>query len=88
MDTGRLRGTTSADDAELVAARRWIAELEIEPAIHRRRAVELFTETEGRCQAVAASRNLSSSARGSGPHGWNTISVTPFDANSSRRSRT
>ena len=36
IDTGRLPGTTSAENAELVAARRRIAELETELEIHRR----------------------------------------------------
>lgn len=36
IDTGQLPGTTSSDNAELVAARRRIAELETEVAIHRR----------------------------------------------------
>jgi transposase-like protein len=36
IDTGRLPGTTSAENAELAAARRRIAELEAELAIHRR----------------------------------------------------
>src|SRR4051812_31345259 len=38
IDTGQLPGTTSSDHAELVAARRRIAELETELAIHRRSA--------------------------------------------------
>ncbi|MGY3205819.1 hypothetical protein [Streptomyces sp. TE5632] len=41
IDTGQLPGPTSGDQAELVAARRRIAELEAELAIHRR-AVELI----------------------------------------------
>jgi transposase-like protein len=36
IDTGQLPGTTSAENAELAAARRRIAELETELAIHRR----------------------------------------------------
>ncbi len=36
IDTGRLPGTSSAENAELAAARRRIAELETELAIHRR----------------------------------------------------
>jgi transposase-like protein len=36
VDTGRLPGTGSGENAELVAARRRIAELETELAIHRR----------------------------------------------------
>jgi transposase len=43
IDTGQLPGTTSSDNAELVAARRRIAELETEVAIHRR-AAELLGE--------------------------------------------
>lgn len=43
IDTGQLPGTTSAENAELVAARRRIAELETEVAIHRR-AAELLGE--------------------------------------------
>lgn len=38
IDTGQLPGTASSDNAELVAARRRIAELETEVAIHRRAA--------------------------------------------------
>ncbi|MGW1916468.1 transposase [Streptomyces sp. NPDC002076] len=38
IDTGRLPGPTSEDQAELVAARRRIAELEAELAVHRRAA--------------------------------------------------
>jgi transposase len=44
IDTGQLPGTSSTDNAELVAARRRIAELEAEVAIHRR-AVELLKES-------------------------------------------
>src|SRR4051812_29757141 len=44
IDTGQLPGTSSTDNAELVAARRRIAELEAEVAIHRR-AAELLKET-------------------------------------------
>jgi transposase len=36
IDTGRLPGTTTAENAELGAARKRIAELETELAIHRR----------------------------------------------------
>ncbi len=43
VDSGQLPGTTSADNAELVAARRRIAELEAEVAVHRR-AAELLKE--------------------------------------------
>jgi transposase InsO family protein len=43
IDTGRLPGVTSSDQGELVAARRRIAELETELAIHRR-ATELLKE--------------------------------------------
>ena len=38
IDTGQLPGTTSSENAELMAARRRIAELEAEVAIHRRAA--------------------------------------------------
>jgi transposase len=38
IDTGRLPGTTTAENAELAAAKRRIAELETELAIHRRAA--------------------------------------------------
>jgi transposase len=38
IDTGQEPGITSSDHAELVAARRRIAELETELAIHRRAA--------------------------------------------------
>ncbi|CCH32964.1 transposase [Actinosynnema sp. NPDC047251] len=43
IDSGQLPGTTSTDNAELVAARRRIAELEAEVAVHRR-AAELLKE--------------------------------------------
>ncbi len=43
IDTGQLPGVTSTDHAELVAARRRIAELEAEVEIHRRVA-ELLKE--------------------------------------------
>jgi transposase len=36
IDTGQIPGTTSSDQAELAAARRRIAELETELAIHHR----------------------------------------------------
>ena len=38
IDTGQLPAPTSEDQTELVAARRRIAELEAEPAVHRRAA--------------------------------------------------
>ena len=41
IDSGQIPGMTSSDQAELVAARKRIAELENELAIHRR-AVELL----------------------------------------------
>ena len=44
IDTGQLPGTTIADNAELIAGRRRIAELEAEVAIHRR-AAELLKDT-------------------------------------------
>jgi transposase len=43
IDTGQLPGTTSTDQCELAAARKLIAELEAELAIHRR-AAELLGE--------------------------------------------
>ncbi|MEU1238703.1 IS3 family transposase [Micromonospora aurantiaca] len=43
IDTGQMPGVSSADQAELVAARRRIAELETELAVHRR-AAELLKE--------------------------------------------
>jgi len=43
IDAGQLPGITSTDHAELVAARRRIAELEAEVEIHRR-AAELLKE--------------------------------------------
>ncbi|MEV2242661.1 IS3 family transposase, partial [Micromonospora sp. NPDC049891] len=43
IDTGQMPGVTSADQVELVAARRRIAELETELAVHRR-AAELLKE--------------------------------------------
>ena len=55
IDTGQLPGVTSADQTELVAARRRIAELETELAIHRR-AAELLKEAvppKGRYAAIA-----------------------------------
>ncbi|XLD88718.1 hypothetical protein QCD66_35200 [Polymorphospora sp. A560] len=38
IDTGQMPGVSSADQAKLVAARRRIAELETELAVHRRAA--------------------------------------------------
>jgi putative transposase len=55
IDSGQMPGVTSADHAELVAARRRIAELEIELAVHRR-ANELLKEAvppKARFAAVA-----------------------------------
>lgn len=43
IDTGRLAGVTSSENAELVAARKRIAELETELAVHRRAAQLLGT---------------------------------------------
>jgi len=43
IDSGRLPGMTSSDHAELVAARKRIAELENELAIHRK-AAELLSD--------------------------------------------
>jgi putative transposase len=43
IDTGQMPGVTSADLAELVAARRRIAELETELEVHRR-AAELLKD--------------------------------------------
>jgi transposase len=43
VDTGQLPGISSAGNAELIAARRRIAELEAEGAIHRRAAELLST---------------------------------------------
>ncbi|MEU4644737.1 IS3 family transposase [Micromonospora sp. NPDC023814] len=43
IDTGQMPGVSSADQADLVAARRRIAELETELAVHRR-AAELLKE--------------------------------------------
>jgi transposase-like protein len=43
IDTGQLPGTNSTDQSELAAARKRIAELETELAIHRR-AAELLDE--------------------------------------------
>src|SRR3989440_7755599 len=43
IDTGQMPGITSTDQAELMTARRRIAELETELAIHRR-ATELLRE--------------------------------------------
>lgn len=55
IDSGQLPGVTSTDQAELVAARRRIAELETELTIHRR-AAELLKEAvppKGRYAAIA-----------------------------------
>jgi putative transposase len=54
IDTGQLPGVSSTDQAELVAARRRISELETELAIHRR-AAELLKEAvppKGRYAAI------------------------------------
>jgi transposase-like protein len=45
IDTGQIPGTTSSDQAEPAAARKRIAELETELAIHRRAAVLLGEAT-------------------------------------------
>jgi len=55
IDTGQLPGTSSTDNAELVAARRRIAELEAEVAIHRR-AAELPKESSTPQDATRRSR--------------------------------
>ena len=55
IDTGRLPGTTSAENAELIAARRRIAELEAEVAIHRR-AAQLLGEVVSPKGATRRSR--------------------------------
>lgn len=55
IDTGQLAGVSSSEQAELVAARRRIAELETELAVARR-AAELLTEAvppKGRYAAIA-----------------------------------
>jgi putative transposase len=55
IDTGQMPGITSTDQAELVVARRRIAELETELAVHRR-ATELLKEMvppKGRYAAIA-----------------------------------
>ncbi|ONI92946.1 transposase [Saccharothrix sp. ALI-22-I] len=55
VDTGQLPGTTSVDNAELVAARRRIAELEAEVAVHRR-AAELLKESSTPTDGTRRSR--------------------------------
>ena len=55
IDTGQLPGITSTDHAELVAARRRIAELEAEVEIHRR-AAELLKEVVAPKDATRRSR--------------------------------
>ncbi|WP_018333273.1 transposase [Actinomycetospora chiangmaiensis] len=55
IDTGRLPGTTSSENAELIAARRRIAELEAEVAIHRR-AAQLLGEVVPPIDATRRSR--------------------------------
>lgn len=55
IDTGQLPGTTSGENAELVAARKRIAELETEVAIHRR-AAELLGEMVSPKDATRRSR--------------------------------
>jgi transposase len=55
IDTGQLPGTSSTDNAELVTARRRIAELEAEVAIHRR-AAELLKESSAPKDATRRSR--------------------------------
>ena len=55
IDTGQMPGVTSTDQVELVAARRRIAELETELAVHRR-ATELLKEVvppKGRYAVIA-----------------------------------
>ena len=55
IDTGQLPGITSTDQAELVAARRRIAELDAEVEIHRR-AGELLKEVVAPKDATRRSR--------------------------------
>src|SRR5437588_9865963 len=55
IDTGQLPGITSTDQAELVAARRRIAELETELAIHRR-AAQLLKEAVPQKAGTRSSR--------------------------------
>lgn len=55
IDTGQLPGTTSSENAELVAARRRITELEAEVALHRRVA-QLLGEVVSPIDATRRSR--------------------------------
>jgi transposase len=55
IDTGQLPGISSTDNAELVTARRRIAEPEAEVAIHRR-AAELLKESSAPKDATRRSR--------------------------------
>jgi transposase len=55
IDSGQLPGTTSAENAQLAAARKRIAELETELAIHRR-AAELLGEVVSPKDATRRSR--------------------------------
>jgi transposase-like protein len=55
IDLGQIPGTTTTDNAELVAARRRIAELETEVEVHRR-AAELLKEVVAPKDATRRSR--------------------------------
>ena len=70
IDTGQLPGTTSSENAELMAARRRIAELEAEVAIHRRaaRAARRGGVPKRRFEAIAVM--ASQSCRPSWPAGY------------------
>ncbi|MFE9187816.1 IS3 family transposase [Micromonospora haikouensis] len=57
IDTGQLPGITSGDQVELVAARRRIAELETEVAVHRR-AAELLKEAVPPKERYAAIKQM------------------------------
>jgi transposase-like protein len=86
IDSGQMPGITSSDQAELVAARKRIAELETELAIHRR-ATELpgLVATEGRFEAVAVMAAESLPAQRRQSASWMSLSPATTSGGAARR---
>jgi transposase-like protein len=64
IDSGQMPGMTSSDHAELVAARKRIAELEAELAIHRRAAELIAVIAAGGCRFSWPPGSWASRSRG------------------------